>query len=110
MGGDMSSDTGEEESHANRESEPDSPDSAPQQSLEDLARAAVIASSSDDNARVTSDDSDELNESPLKVKEKTEKKGKRVRDSSEGETRPKSKKLSLLSMKLSESDSSEDER
>jgi len=107
--GDMSSDTGEEGSHCNRDSEPESPDRLPEQSLEDLARAAVIASSSDDNARVTSDDSDEQNESPLKLKEKSERKRKKS-NSSEGETRPKSKKLSLLSMKLSESDSSEDEK
>ena len=90
------------------------------QSQEDLARAAVIASSSDESVlgRDSSEESDKEEQSSKSTKslpkegtkDKKDRKRKSPGSSSAEDRRPKSKKLSLLSMRLSESDSSEEER
>ena len=90
------------------------------QSQEDIARAAVIASSSEESVlgRDSSEESDKAEQAFKSVKsvpkegtkEKKDRKRKIPGSSSSEDRRPKSKKLSLLSMRLTESDSSAEER
>eukprot|EP00092_Neocalanus_flemingeri_P001700 GFUD01001814.1.p1 GENE.GFUD01001814.1~~GFUD01001814.1.p1 ORF type:complete len:1623 (+),score=612.15 GFUD01001814.1:145-4869(+) len=109
--GDMSSDSNGEQ-HSNKEESEE--DNTPEgfKSQNDLAKQAVLATSSEDENNDAGDlSSDEQQKTPVKEKAKKEKRPKKVySDSDSDSSKPKRKnKPALLSMKLSETESSADE-
>eukprot|EP00092_Neocalanus_flemingeri_P012205 GFUD01013160.1.p1 GENE.GFUD01013160.1~~GFUD01013160.1.p1 ORF type:complete len:1632 (+),score=611.75 GFUD01013160.1:173-4897(+) len=109
--GDMSSDSnGEQHSNKEESEEENTPEGFKSQN--DLAKQAVLATSSEDENNDGGDlSSDEQQKTPVKEKAKKEKRPKKVySDSDSDSSKPKRKnKPALLSMKLSETESSADE-
>jgi len=109
--GDMSSDSNGEH-HSNKEESEEEQRPEGFKSQNDLAKAAVLATSSEDENGAADPSSDEQEKTPdKKEKLKKEKKPKKVHSDTESEpSKPKRKnKPALLSMKLSETETSEDE-
>merc|ERR1711976_757193 len=75
----------------------------------DLAKSAVLAETSEEDDNVEQVEDSEEDKPPVKEKKKREKKEKETNNDNGGDKPKKKKQFALLTMKLSESDSSEGE-